>query len=237
MMPPTDPATDTAAPPHGHAARRVILVAGGGRGVGAAVVAALAARGDAVAIHCHASLTEARRLATAITDQGGQALAVTANLREEGAVRAVVHRVADHFGRIDGLVACARLRRPQPLESLTPADLAAHFEVAVSGTLVMAQEVIAALVGQATGGCLVFRADPESGLPAAGELAAAVSQAAVPGLVRALAAEVRDYRPPIRVGCLIAGSAPTPPTTVARGMLALLDREPLAGDCLGLEAV
>ena len=42
---------------------RVALVTGGERGVGAAVVRALASRGYAVAIHAHGSLQEARDLA------------------------------------------------------------------------------------------------------------------------------------------------------------------------------
>jgi NAD(P)-dependent dehydrogenase (short-subunit alcohol dehydrogenase family) len=215
--------------------RRVVLVAGGGRGVGAAAARALATRGDAVAIHCHASLAEARRLADAITAAGGAALAVTANLREEGAVRALVHRVADRFGRIDGLLACARMRRSQPFEAITTADLAAHLEVAVGGTLVMAQEVAAVMAAQATGGAMVFRVEPAA--IAAGDLPFTVSQAAVSGLARAIATELRGRQPRIRVGCLVAAAPPAAPDDVARGMLALLDRDDLDGIGVGLDAV
>lgn len=214
--------------------RRVVLVAGGGRGVGAAAVRALAARGDAVAIHCHASLAEARGLADAITAAGGAALAVTANLREEGAVRALVHRVADHFGRIDGLLMCARIRRSRPFEEVTTADLAAHLEVAVGGPLVMAQEVGAVMAAQASGGAMVFRVEPAI---VAGDLAFTVGQAAVSGLARAIGAELRGRQPPIRVGCLAAAAPPATPDDVARGMLALLDREAHDGICVGLDAV
>ena len=45
----------------------VALVIGGARGVGADVARGLAACGYAVAIHCHASLREARALAAELT--------------------------------------------------------------------------------------------------------------------------------------------------------------------------
>ena len=49
---------------------RVALVTGGARRIGAAVVRALAARGYSVAIHCHASLAEARTLAAELEAAG-----------------------------------------------------------------------------------------------------------------------------------------------------------------------
>ena len=73
--------------------RRVALVTGGGRRSGAAVVRALADRGYSIAIHAHASLREARAMAEALNASGIESLAVTANMREEGPVRAMVQRV------------------------------------------------------------------------------------------------------------------------------------------------
>jgi pteridine reductase len=199
--------------------RPVALVTGGGRGVGAEVARALAARGHAVAIHCHASLREARALAEELAAAGTPALAVTANLREEGAVRALVHRVADHFGRIDVVAACARVRQPGRLEELTAADLAGHYEVNVIGTFVVAQEAAAVMLRQDAGGVIVALGD--GGEPRPDELASATSQAAIPALMRALDAECRPRHPRVRAACV---TIPTPPPPAATLAALLVDR-------------
>ena len=193
--------------------RPVALVLGGGRGIGAEVVRALAAHGHAVAIHCHASLREARALAEELTAAGTPAVAVTADLREEGAVRALVHRVADQFGRIDVVAACARRRRTARLEELTAADLAGHYEVNVIGTFVVAQEAAAVMLCQDQGGVIVAIGD--GGEPGPDELAFAPSQAAIPALMRSLDAECRPRHPRVRAACVTIPSPPPPPATLA----------------------
>ena len=200
--------------------RPVAVVTGGGRGVGAAVVRALAARGYDVAIHCHASLAAARALAGEIEAAGGRALAVTANLREEGAVRAMMHRVADHFGRLDLVVATARMRRLGRLEDLAGSDLIAHFDVNVVGTFVVAQEAAAVMAKQEAGGMVIAVAgDPE---PGPDELAHATSRAAIPGLVRALAAALAARHPRLEARCLLAAAPPATPEDVAAAVLAMV---------------
>jgi len=199
----------------------VALVTGGARGVGAAVVRALAARGQAVAIHCHASLREARDLAAELTAAGGRALAVTANLREEGAVRALVHRVVDELGRIDVVASCGRLRRPGRLEELSGADLVAHYEVNVIGPFVVAQEAAAVMAGQPEGGLIVALA--EIGEPEPDAVAFATSQRAIPGLMESLDAECRTRHPRVRAGCLIVPTPPPAAAAVAALVLARLD--------------
>jgi len=199
----------------------VALVTGGARGVGAAVARALAARGHAVAIHCHASLREARELAAELTAAGGKALAVTANLREEGAVRAMMHRVADAFGRIDVVASCAALRRPGRLEDLAGADLAAHYEVNVIGPFVVAQEAAAVMAGQPEGGRIVALA--AAGRPDPDAVAFAASQGAIPALMEALDAACRARHPRVRAGCLVVPDPPPEPAVVAALLLERLD--------------
>jgi NAD(P)-dependent dehydrogenase (short-subunit alcohol dehydrogenase family) len=199
----------------------VALVIGGARGVGAEVVRALADRGHAIAIHCHASLREARALAAELAAAGSPALAVTANLREEGAVRALVHRVADHFGRLDVVVSCARLRLAGRFEALSVAELASHYEVNVIGPFVVAQEAAAVMLAQESGGVIVALA--ESGDPRPDELASFTSQAAIPALMQALDTECQSRRPRVRAGCVIMPSPPPPPTVLAATLLARID--------------
>jgi pteridine reductase len=211
---------------------RVALVTGGGRGVGAALVRGLAARGHAVAIHCHASLREARSLAAECESAGVRSLALTADMRDEGAVRVMVRRAADHFGRIDAIVTCARLGRPCPFEDLTAEDLRNHYAVTCVGGFVTVQEGAAVMQGQATGGAIVMLADVVPDRPEPGSLAAAAAAGAVPALVRALAVEFAARQRLLRINCLVATRSSDTPDEVARAALVLLADESANGLCM-----
>ena len=183
------------------AAGRAALVIGGTGRIGRAVVAAVAARGCDVAVHCHAALAGARELAAAI---GGRSLAVTADLREEGAVRALVHRVVDHFGRLDVVVVCARRRVPTPLDDATAADLRSHFDVNVTGGFVVAQEAGTVMMHQPDGGAIVFVGGAGAEPARPGDTPYLASDAAIPGLVRGLHAEFVARNAKVRVSYVAA---------------------------------
>jgi pteridine reductase len=202
---------------------RVALVTGGGRGLGAVVVRALAARGFAVAIHCHGSLAAARKLAESLAAAGVPALAVTANLRDESATRAMVHRVADHFGRLDALVTCAGLRQPGPFDEATADDLRAHFDVNCVGTFVAAQEAGAVMAGQETGGSIVTVGDIASERPRPGHVAYLASKGAIAAVTRSLALELTRRNPLVRVNGVLAAAADGADAAVGNGV-AVADR-------------
>ena len=188
-------------PPAGDSSvtRRTALVVGGSGRIGGAVARALAAEGFAVAVHCHGALAEARALAA---DLGPPSLAVTADLREEGAVRALVHRVCDHFGRLDAVVVAAHRSVATPLAETTGSDLRTHYDVNVVGPFVVAQEALAAMAHQPEGGAICLVAAAEECRPRPGDLAAHVSRGALPALAAALAAECAATAPRVHVACV-----------------------------------
>lgn len=184
---------------------RVALVTGGARRIGAAVVRALASRGYAVGIHAHGSLREARDLADEMSAVGVPSLAVTANLREEGPVRAMVQRVADHFGRIDALVTCAAVWNAGQLEEVTADDLRTHFDINCVGTFVAAQEAGSFMVRQPEGGGIVTLGDWAVARPYSDYAAYFPSKGAIPALTRSLAVEFAARNPRVRVNCVLPG--------------------------------
>lgn len=197
---------------------RVALVVGGGGGLGAAVVQAFADRGWAVAIHAHAAFAAARARAEALADAGLPALAVTANLRDEGPVRVVVHRVADHFGRLDVVVNCAAFRRATPLAEFTADDLRAALDVGLVGAVVLAQEAGAVMARQSDGGAIVLVSDPPTDPLRPGRLAATLVADAIPAAVRALAAEFAG------TGVRVEAHVPQPGATLAAEAAAVVGR-------------
>lgn len=242
-----------AVPPHG----RVAFVTGGTGKIGRAVCRAFAARGYAVAIHAHAALPAARELAESFTAAGVPALAVTANLRDEGPVRAMVHRVADHFGRIDAVVTCAAIWRPTPLEDVTADDLRAHFEVNVVGTFVVAQEAAAVMIHQDTGGAIVTMGDQAIARPREHDTAYFASKGAIPALTRSLAIDCAARNPRVRVNAILPGRVALPagmpaderaaiaaetlvnrdgsPEHVAHAVLFLVENDFVTGTCLPVD--
>ena len=217
---------------------RVALVTGGERGMGAAVVRALASRGYAVAIHAQGSLQEARVLADQLAAAGVPSLAVTANLRDEGPVRAMVQRVADHFGRIDAVVTCAAIRQAGPLEEVTADELRTHFDINCVGAFVAAQEAAAFMVRQPDGGGIVMMGDSAVDRPSAGSAAFFPSQGAIPAMTRSLAVEFAARNPRVRANCVLAdslGNREGVPEHVAHAVLFLLENDFVTGVCLPLD--
>jgi NAD(P)-dependent dehydrogenase (short-subunit alcohol dehydrogenase family) len=86
------------------ASRPVVLVTGGARRIGRAIVEDLAAHGWAVAIHVNTSRDEGERLADAIRQGGGTAAVVTGNLGDVGAVADIVAAANQALGKLTLLV-------------------------------------------------------------------------------------------------------------------------------------
>lgn len=193
---------------------RAALVVGGTGRIGRLVARALAERGCDVAVHCHAALPAARALAG---EFGGASLAVTADLREEGAVRACLHRVADHFGRLDALAVCAGRRTATPLDEATAADLRLHYDVNVAGAFVAAQEAGLVMARQEQGGAIVFLG-AGAAPPPPGDVPFGASRSALSGLARALAADLAATAPRVLVACV--EPATDEPAAVAAAVVA-----------------
>lgn len=185
---------------------RVGLVVGGDGVVGRTVAEALASRGHAVAVHAHGAVRQARELAAALGASGVRSLAVTADLRDDAAVRALVHRVADHFGRIDAVVTCSAGVRQAVFEDVTAAELRVAFDVHCVGPFVVAQEAAAVMVRQPEGGGIVLVEDADAFLPGRGLTAAAAGRGSLPVVVRGLAVELALRHPRVRVNGVLAGA-------------------------------
>jgi NAD(P)-dependent dehydrogenase (short-subunit alcohol dehydrogenase family) len=82
---------------------RTALVTGGGRGIGRAIALALAREGARVAVSAR-SAAELDEVVGAIQKQGGQALALAADLAQRDVVKGLLPRIKQHWGPLDILV-------------------------------------------------------------------------------------------------------------------------------------
>ncbi len=85
-------------------AGRAAIVTGASRGIGRAIALALGAEGAHVVVNCLHAADAAEAVAAEIRGYGRQALAVQADVRNLEAVKAMVARAKEAFGRVDILV-------------------------------------------------------------------------------------------------------------------------------------
>src|SRR5438094_723282 len=95
-------------------AGKVALVTGAGQGIGAEIARTFASAGAAVVVN-DLRESSASRLAKEITDAGGKAIGLGADVSDASAVNALVQWAAKHFGAIDILVNNAAI---YPMETL-----------------------------------------------------------------------------------------------------------------------
>ena len=119
---------------------RIAIVTGAARGIGAATAQRLAADGHAVAVldldEAHCATTVA-----AITDAGGRALAVGADVADAPSVEAAVARVTDELGAPTILVNNAGIIRDNLLFKMTEDDWDAVMSVHLRGAFLMSRAV------------------------------------------------------------------------------------------------
>ena len=113
-------------------------VTGAGRRLGRAIALYLARAGWRVAVHCHRSQAEAQATAA---ECGGAVF--EADLADEAAARALVPRVAAHFGRVDAVVNSAALFEFDDAATFAPALLRAHMQVNAAAPVLLAQALAA----------------------------------------------------------------------------------------------
>jgi 3-oxoacyl-[acyl-carrier protein] reductase len=120
----------------------VALVTGAGRNIGREIALSLHASGHAVAVNVRASVAEGQAVVDEISAAGGQALLCVADVADQDAVRAMVARIAAHWGRLDVLVNNAAIRREAELAVLSGKDWHDTLAVVLDGAFFCTQAAL-----------------------------------------------------------------------------------------------
>ena len=154
---------------------RVVVVTGGGRGIGRAVVARFAAAGDRV--------VAVGRDRTALAEAGAHA--EVCDVTDEDQVRALFERV----GAVDVLVNNAGVATSAPFERTTLADWRAHLDVNATGAFLCTRAALGGMRARGHGR-IVTVASTAGRIGFRYTAAYVASKHAAVGLTRAVAAEV-----------------------------------------------
>jgi NAD(P)-dependent dehydrogenase (short-subunit alcohol dehydrogenase family) len=130
------------------------LVTGGAQRIGRALALALAEDGFAVAVHHHRSREAAECLVEHIRGRGGMAVALTADLADESAVKGLLPRAEAALGPIGCLVNNAAVFADDTVETATRESWDLHLAVNLRAPFVLIQEM-AARLPQRAGGVVV----------------------------------------------------------------------------------
>jgi 3-oxoacyl-[acyl-carrier protein] reductase len=120
-------------------AKKVALVTGGSRGIGAAIAKRLAADGASVAITYAKDASAASAVVKAIEAGGGKAVAIQADAADTKAVTGAVEKAVAAFGRLDVLVNNAGTVIPKKFEETTLEEIDRVIDINIRGVFVMTQ--------------------------------------------------------------------------------------------------
>ncbi|MFF1649877.1 SDR family oxidoreductase [Streptomyces sp. NPDC058240] len=170
------------------ASTRVAIVTGGSRGIGRETAERLAAEGFAVVVNYAGNQSEADKAVGAITEVGGQAIAVRADVADEAEVAALYDAAEATYGGVDVVVHAAGVMTLAPLVDLDLDALDRMHRTNIRGTFVVAQQAARRL---RAGGAIINFSSSVLALAIPGYSAYAATKGAVEAMTLILAREMR----------------------------------------------
>jgi pteridine reductase len=186
------------------ASRKVALVTGAGRRVGAAIARALGRAGWDLALHFHQSRGGAEALGAEIEALGQKVALIGGDLGDPAACASLVDQALSALGHLDLLVSSAANFERVPFEDVDAASFDRAMALNVRAPLLLAHRARNALKDR--GGSVVILTCTSATLPYPNFVPYVVSKGAARQLMRTLALEMA----PVRVNAVAPGTVIAP---------------------------
>lgn len=196
-------------------ANRVAIVTGASGGLGKAIATALSAQGAAVVVNYVRNAQSAQALVESIQEQGGNALAVQADIATTEGAEALVKAAISAFGKVDILVNNAGINRDTLLMRMKEEDWDAVLDTNLKGAFLCTKAVSRPMM-KARFGRIINIGSVSGLLGTAGQANYAAAKAGLIGLTRSNARELASRN--ITVNCVVPGG-------IEAGMLLELGEE------------
>jgi 3-oxoacyl-[acyl-carrier protein] reductase len=179
---------------------RVAIVTGAARGLGAATALRLASDGLAVAV-IDLDESAAKGTADAITEAGGKAIAVGADVSDADAVNAAVERIVSELGPPTVLINNAGITRDNLLFKMSESDWDQVMGVHLRGSFLMTRAVQGHMVSEQFG--RIVNLSSTSALGNRGQVNYSAAKAGLQGFTKTLAIELGRFG--ITANCVAPG--------------------------------
>ncbi|RWX81725.1 SDR family oxidoreductase [Neorhizobium lilium] len=186
---------------------RVALVTGAGSGIGKASALALGREGAAVGV-LGRTVSEIEETAEEITQAGGRAIVLKADVADENEMRGAVERLVSEFGRLDIVVANAGVNGVwAPIDDLKPDEWDATIHINLRGTYLTFNITVPHLKKEGGSIVVVSSINGNRTFTTPGATAYSATKAAQVAMVQQLALELGKHR--IRVNAVCPGAIDT----------------------------
>ncbi len=182
--------------------RKIALITGGSRGIGAACVRAFAEDGYAVAFLYHRSGEKAETLAQSLRAEGRDVTAYRCDLEDHAQIAATTADILRTCRRIDALVNCAGVAHIGLFTDMTEKEWDHLFAVNVRSAFSVTKAVLPGMISRRAG-AIVNVSSMWGEVGASCEVAYSATKSALIGLTKALAKEVGPSG--VRVNCVTPG--------------------------------
>ena len=182
--------------------KKVALITGSSRGIGAATARALADAGYAVCINYIEQKEKAEALVAELRAKGATVIAWQADVADAAAVQEMVRHAREELGSISLLVNNAGVAGQIQFQDITPEAWQRMFSVNLGGCFHTTQAVLPDML-HAHNGCIINVSSIWGQHGASCEVAYSCTKHAIIGLTRSLAAELAPAG--IRVNCVAPG--------------------------------
>ena len=188
-----------------NANKKVAVVTGSARGIGAATVKVFAEHGYAVLALDR--LPEGQKVADDINASGGDCLFMACDVADEAQVAAGIRAAGEKYGRVDALLNVAGVVLVKPFETITWEEYRRTVDVNLGGTFLLCKYVLP-FMKQQRSGVIVNMASVSGHVGQTDHVMYGATKGAIIAMTRALAWELAPYN--IRVVSISPGSVDTP---------------------------
>lgn len=190
---------------------KVAIVTGASKGIGASIAKHFAAEGAKVVVNYASSKEGADKVVKEITDNGGIAIAVQADVSNDADVTRLFEETKKAFGQLDVLVNNAVSQGYSPIEQISVADFHQSFNVNVLGPVLTIQAALKLFGGK--GGTIINISSGASKYPLPNASLYSSTKAALDAFTIALSKELGAKN--VRINSILPGATETEGATSA----------------------
>lgn len=190
---------------------KVAIVTGASKGIGASIAKYFATEGAKVVVNYASSKEGAEKVVTSITENGGTAIAIKADVSKATEVSQLFEETKNAFGQVDILVNNAGIYQFSPIETFSEDSFHQQFNTNVLGSLLTISEAVKQF--DEKGGVIINISSGASTTPPAMMSVYSATKAALDAITISLSKEFSGRN--IRINSLLPGGVQTEGTITA----------------------